>query len=115
MPRQGQSHVRERNSKKRKKHKGEKTARYPGKEAEIIDDMGQQVYMKHVVMEPTLVHGDGELYGKSELHGEGEVHEGKLDDEREVHEGELGGEREVHEEGGLHEDGELHGVEEVQD
>ena len=70
--------------------------------------MEQQVYVKHVVMEPTLVHGDGELYGK------GELHEGKLDEEREAHEGELDGEREVHEEGGPHE-GELHGVEEVQD
>jgi hypothetical protein len=55
--------------------------------------------VKHVVIEPTLVHGDGELYGKGELH-----------------EGELDGEREVREEGGLHEERELHhGVEEVQD
>jgi len=81
--------------------------------------MEQQVYVKHVVMEPTLVHGDGELYGKGELH-EGkldeqrEAHEGELDEEREAHEGELDGEREVHEEGGPHE-GELHGLEEVQD
>ena len=30
--------------------------------------------MKQVVMEPTLVRGDVELYGKSELSGEGEVH-----------------------------------------
>ncbi len=76
---------------------------------EIIDDMGQQVYVTQVVMEPTSVHGDGEFYGKDELH------EWELDEEREVHEWELDGEREVHEEGGLHEEGELRGVEEVQD
>jgi hypothetical protein len=34
--------------KERKKHKGENTARYPKKGTEIIEDMEQQVYMKHV-------------------------------------------------------------------
>jgi len=40
------------------------------------------------------------------------LYEGYLDEEK-AHEGKMDGEREVHE-GGLHE-GELHGVEEVQD
>ncbi len=93
----------------RKEDKREKTARNSGKGTEIIDDMGQQVYVTQVVMEPTSVHGDCELYGK------GELHEWELDEEREAHEGELDGERAVHEEGGLHEEGELRGVEEVQD
>ena len=64
----------------------------------------------------------GELNGEGKLHeAEGKVREGELDEEREVHDGELDHgeldeETEVHEEGtsGLHE-GELHGVEEVQD
>ena len=56
---------------------------------------------------PTLVHGDGKLYGKGKLQeeGEGELpREGKLQEEMEE---ELDGEREVHEVG------EVHGVEEV--
>jgi hypothetical protein len=74
-----------------------------------------------------LVHGDGDLYGKGELHGEGklqeegegELREGELDEEREAHEGKLDEER-VHEgeldgERGVHEEGELLGVDEVQD
>jgi hypothetical protein len=62
----------------RKEYKGEKTARYSGKGTEIIDDMGQQVYVTHVVMERTLVHADGELYG--ELDEEREVDEGERDE-----------------------------------
>src|SRR6266567_1878236 len=53
MPRRGQSHVRERNFKKKERKIREKNraARYPKKGTEIIDGIGQQVYMKQVVMD----------------------------------------------------------------
>jgi hypothetical protein len=93
--------------KRKKRYKGGKTDRYPREGTEIID-MEQQVYMKRVVMELTLVHGDGEHYRK------GGLYEGELDQEREVEEGELDWERVVHEKTGLHEMG-FHGFEGVQD
>jgi hypothetical protein len=58
--------------KKKGKHKWEKTVRYPKTGTEIIDGMGRQVDMKHVVIN-LLVHGDGELYGKGKFQGEGKL------------------------------------------
>ena len=77
---------------------------------QIIDHMGQQVYMKRVLMGPhwcvVTVSSMGELHGEGEGEGEGEAHEGN--EEAREEKGQVHEEWELHdEEGGLHEKGEL--------
>lgn len=64
--------------KERKKDKGKKSARCSKMGTEIIDDMGQQVYMKHVVVDllcfMVMVSFMGGVAWEGKLQEEGEVH-----------------------------------------